>query len=131
MAVNQRTNVANNGHVLHLAHVFGHDDILVTSGGDKDVGSGHNILQCLHIVSSHQSLQSANRVNLGHNDTSTLSPQRLGATLADITIACDNADLASKHDISCTHDTIDQRVAASINVITNVIGYEQVMGCQC
>ena len=31
------TNVADNGVVLHLGHVGGHDDVLVTSGGHKDV----------------------------------------------------------------------------------------------
>lgn len=31
------TNVANNGVVLHLGHVGGHDDVLVASGGHKDV----------------------------------------------------------------------------------------------
>ncbi len=31
------TNVADNGIVLHLGHVSGHDDVLVTSGGHEDV----------------------------------------------------------------------------------------------
>ena len=31
------TNVANNGIVLHLGHVGGHDDVLVASGGHEDV----------------------------------------------------------------------------------------------
>ena len=31
------TNVANNGIVLHLGHVSGHDDVFVTSGGHKDI----------------------------------------------------------------------------------------------
>ena len=31
------TNVANNGVVLHLGHVGCHDDVLVASGGHKDV----------------------------------------------------------------------------------------------
>ena len=32
-------NVADNGVVLHLGHIGGHDDVLVTSGSDIDIGS--------------------------------------------------------------------------------------------
>lgn len=39
------TNVADNGVVLHLGHVGGHDDVLVTGGGDKDVAGVQAVLQ--------------------------------------------------------------------------------------
>ena len=39
------SDVADDGVVLHLFHVVCHDDILVTGGGDKDVGGRKDILQ--------------------------------------------------------------------------------------
>ena len=39
------TDVANNGIVLHLGHVGGHDDVLVASGGDEDVAGVQAVLQ--------------------------------------------------------------------------------------
>ena len=39
------TNVANNGIVLHFGHVSCHQDVLIASGGDKDVAGIQNILQ--------------------------------------------------------------------------------------
>lgn len=32
------TNVTNDSVVLHLSHMFSHDDVLVTSGGNEDIG---------------------------------------------------------------------------------------------
>ena len=58
------TNVANDGIVLHLAHVLGHDDVLVAGGGDEDVGSSQDILHGSNGEALHASLQSADGVNL-------------------------------------------------------------------
>lgn len=38
------TNVANNGVILHLGHVGGHDDVLVASGGHKDITSLQTVI---------------------------------------------------------------------------------------
>lgn len=43
-------------------------------------------------------------------------------TLANITVSSDNGDLASKHDIGSTLDTIDERFAASVVVIELGLG---------
>jgi hypothetical protein len=37
--------VADDRHVLHLAHVVERDDVLVAGGGDEDVGGRHHVLQ--------------------------------------------------------------------------------------
>lgn len=39
------SNVTDDGVVLHLLHVVCHDDILVTGGGDEDIGGRKDILQ--------------------------------------------------------------------------------------
>ena len=38
------TDVSNDGVILHLGHVGGHDDVLVTSGGNKDVTGLQHVL---------------------------------------------------------------------------------------
>ena len=44
------TNVTNNGIVLHLGHGGGHDDVLVTSGGDEHVTGLQAVLQWQNCV---------------------------------------------------------------------------------
>ncbi len=39
------TNVTNNGVVLHLGHVGGHDDVLVAGGGHEDITGVQTIVQ--------------------------------------------------------------------------------------
>ena len=34
------TNVSNDGIVLHLSHMAGHNDVLVSSGSDENIGVG-------------------------------------------------------------------------------------------
>lgn len=47
------TDVTNDGVVLHLSHVFSHNDVLVTGGGNEDIsfledGFKSNNLETLH-----------------------------------------------------------------------------------
>ena len=58
------TNVADDGIVLHLGHVLGHDDVLVASCGDEDVSGGQDILHGGHSEALHAGLQGADGVNL-------------------------------------------------------------------
>jgi hypothetical protein len=39
------TDVSNDGVVLHLLHGFSHEDSLVTSSGDEDIGNANNVLK--------------------------------------------------------------------------------------
>lgn len=43
------TDVADDGVVLHLSHVCGHDDILVAGGGNEDVSGLDNVLKRSHL----------------------------------------------------------------------------------
>jgi hypothetical protein len=58
--------VADDRHVLHLAHVLDADDVLVAGGGDEDVGGRDHIFQRDHLEAVHRRLQRADRVDLGH-----------------------------------------------------------------
>jgi hypothetical protein len=115
-------NVANDGVLSHLGHVLSRDDILVAGGSDKDLGLVEGILEAAHLDTLHAGLQGADWIALGDDDAGTLTTERLDATLADLTIAAHDGDLAGKHDISGTHDRVDQRVAAAVDVVELALG---------
>ena len=58
------TDVSNDGVVLHLSHMSGHDDVLVASGSDEDVDFLDDRLNTLDFVSFHECLKSADGVAL-------------------------------------------------------------------
>jgi len=116
------TDVTNDSVVLHLSHLINHDDVLVTSGGDDDINLRDDIIEGDNLETIHASLESADRVNLGDADASTSSLHGLSATLTDIT-ETGNADvLTGEHDVGGTHDTIGERVTATVDVIELGLG---------
>jgi len=52
----EMADVSNDGVVLHLAHVCGGDDVVVSSSGDVDVSEGESALQGLDTVAFHGGL---------------------------------------------------------------------------
>jgi hypothetical protein len=109
--------VADDGVVLHLGHVGGHDDVLVTGGGDEDISLGHNGGESHDGEALHGGLQGADRINLGDVHDGTGSLHGLGATLSDITETADDGALAGNHDIGGAAQTIGQGVLAAVQVI--------------
>jgi len=133
------TNVTDDGIVLHLGHVLGHDDVLVTSSGDKNVGNLDDGLKSNDGEAFHGCLESADGVNLSDIDDATSSLHGLGATLTDITIAADDGLLASHHDVGSAADTIGKGVLASVQVVelglgdgvVDVDGGEEKLALEC
>ena len=119
-------NVPHDGVVLHFSHVRGHDDVLVTSGGDEDVGSGDNVFQGGNLVALHAGLQGANGVNLGDDDTGTAGLHGGGAPLADITVPGNERGLPSNHDIGGTHDAVGEGVTAAVDIVKFGLGHRVV-----
>ena len=115
--------VADDGVVPHLGHVLGGDDVCVTGGGNIDLGSGEGALDGVHLIASHASLKGADGINLGDDDTSTLAAERFGGSFADVTVTADHSDLAGKHHIGGTHDGINQRVTATVDVVELGLGH--------
>jgi len=107
------TDVADDGVVLELGHVLGHDDVLVAGGGDDDVDGGDDILEGDDGETLHVGLEGADGVDLRDEDLSTSGLHGLGTALADITEASDEDLLTGDHDISGAHDAIGERVAAT------------------
>merc|ERR1712137_624211 len=102
--------------MAHLAHVLQLDDLLVTGCGNKDVGLVDDVLQGSDLEAGHARLKGADRVDFRDDDTRALRLERLAAALADVTVTSDPAGLAGQHDVGGTHDTVGQRVTATVNV---------------
>lgn len=73
------TNVANYGVLLHDLEMLADNDVSVTGGSDKDVGSGSSVLHGGDLVAGHGGLEGVDGVNLGDQDSSTVSSEGLGA----------------------------------------------------
>ena len=116
------TNVADDGLVPHLLHVLGHYNVLVTGGGDVDLSTVQDILNSVDLISGHGSLESADGIDLTDDHTSSLSTERVSATLSDITETGDEGNLTTDHDISGTEDTINEGVAATVDVVELALG---------
>merc|ERR1740139_874848 len=115
--------VANNGIVLHLLHVRQGDNVEIARGRGKDVDLTDNGLHRDHLKAFHASLQSADGVDLRHQDARTGAPQRERTTLAHITVAADQSGLTTNHHIRGTHDAVGQRVPAAVNVVELALGH--------
>jgi hypothetical protein len=76
-----------------------------------------DILQGKDLKTLHQGLKGADGVDLTHDDTGTSLLEGSSTTLANITITADNNNLASDHNISGPHQTIRDRVMASVQVV--------------
>ena len=57
--------VANNRHVLHLAHVLDADHVFVASCGDENISGVYNIFEQNHFKAVHRRLERTNRINFG------------------------------------------------------------------
>src|SRR4029453_2735777 len=65
----------------------------------------------------------ANRIDFGHDDTATLTAQRLRAALADFAVAEHDRHFSAKHDVGGTCQTIWQRVPATVDVVELALGH--------
>src|ERR1041385_4836751 len=115
--------VADDRLILHPAHVFNGNDVLVTGGCDEDVRGFDNVIHRVDLVPLHCGLKSADRIDLRYNHPASLSTQCLSATFADLTKAKNNGDLSAEHDICRPHQAVGKRVAAPVNVVKFAFGH--------
>lgn len=116
------TDVADDSVVLHLAHGLGHEDTLVTGGGDEDVGGVDDVLKGADGVTLHAGLKGADGVDLGNVNDATVGTHGGGAALSDVTVSADDGLLAGHHNIGGTHDTIGEGVLAAVKVVELGLG---------
>ena len=115
--------VADDGLVLHLAHVLERDDVDVAGGGDVDVAAAERVLDRGDLVAFHRGLQGVDGVDLGDDDARAEAAERLGRALADVAVAADDRDLAGDHDVGGALDAVDERLAAAVEVVELGLGH--------
>src|SRR4029078_5516405 len=98
--------VADDGAVLHLAHVFDGDDIDVAGGGAEGVGARGGVVHGGDLVALHRGLQRADRVDLRHHDAATGLAQRGGGAFADVAEARHHRDLAGPPHVGGAADAV-------------------------
>src|SRR4029079_3132939 len=118
----EMANVADDGHVLHAAHVVESDDVAIAGGGDKDIGTFDKVLDALHLKAIHGGLKRADGIDLGDNDDGARAAQRLGGALSDIAVDADKGELAGDHDVGAAANGIDERFAAAVFVVEFRLG---------
>ena len=114
--------VSDAGLVFHFGHVFDGDDAEIAGGGDVDVGAAEGVLDRGDLIAFHGGLEGVDGVDFGDDDASALAAEGLGGTLADIAVAADDGDLAGDHDIEGAVETVDERVAAAVEVVELGLG---------
>ena len=114
--------IANDRFILHRCHVFRSDDVFVTGRSYENIRSGDVIFDRLDFIAFHGGLQRADRIDFGHDHAATLATESLAASLANVTITADDSDFSSEHHIGGAIQPVDQRVAASIQVVELALG---------
>lgn len=113
---------ADNGIIGHQLKVLSSQDISAASGGNKDLSLASCLLHGDDLETGDSGLESVDGVNFCNQDASTHSMKSHSTTLSDITETSNNGNLPSDHDIGGTLDTIDQRLAAAVQVVELGLG---------
>ena len=114
--------IADDGAVLHLAHVLDGDDVDIAGGGDENVGARRGVLHGDDLVAFHRRLQRADRIDLRDHHPAAGLAQRRGRAFADVAEARDHRHLAGHHHVGAAADAVDQRFAAAIEIVELRLG---------
>ena len=100
--------IADNGAVLHGAHVINRDHIHIACRGHENIGHRRGLFHGDDLVAFHGGLQGADGVHFAHHHAAAGIAERGGRTLAHITKAANHGDLAGHHHIRAATDRIHQ-----------------------
>ena len=109
--------VADDSLVRHLFHVLSADYPDIAGGGNEYIALRRSLVHGDNPVSFHGGLQGTDGINLGDPDRCSHTAQRLGATLAHITVAADNRDLAGDHDVGGSFNPVYQGFATAVEIV--------------
>ena len=118
----EMADIADDGAILHRAHVLDGDDVLVAGRGDEDVGARRGVFHGGDFVAFHRRLQRADRIDFGHQHAAAGLAQRRRRALADVAEARDHRDLAGHHHVGAAADAVDQRFTAAIEIVEFRLG---------
>lgn len=113
----EMADVADDGVLSHAFHVVNKNDVFVTSGGDVDFSDLEGLLDGLHFETVHGGLESTDGINFSDDDSGSLTLEGLDTSFADISVTSNEGDFSGQHDVSSSHDTIDEGVTAAVDVI--------------
>ena len=113
----EMTDIADDGMIFHGRHLLCGNDIAVACAGDKDIAFGDNIIQGDDFIAFHGGLQGTDGVDFRDEDAGTAAAEGLSAAFADVAVTAYNTDFSCDHDISGALDAINQRFAASVEVV--------------
>merc|ERR1711971_1038037 len=119
----EMADITNNGVVFHLFHMFQSDDFEITSCGNENVDFTNDRFHSDHLEPFHACLEGTDRITLCNEHTGASTPHGKRAALTNITVAADKRPFATDHDIRSAHDTIWERVTASIHVVKFRLGH--------
>lgn len=114
--------VANDGIISHGLEVSADQNITATSSGDKNLAKRSGLVHGGDLITLNSSLEGVDGVNLSDENAGTHAVQGLSATLSDVTVAGNNGDLSSDHDIGSTLDTVNERLTATVQVVEFRLG---------
>ncbi len=117
------SDVADDGLVLHLRHVFRRNDVDIPGGRHVNIPETQHVLEPRDLKPGHRRLERADRVDLGDNDARAKPVHGLRASFSDIAIAQDHGHLARDHHIRRALDAIRQGFAAAVKVIELGFGH--------
>ena len=106
----EMADIADDGAVLHLAHVLDGDDVDIAGCGAEDIGARRRVFHGRHLVAFHRRLQRADRIDFRHHHPAPGLAQRCRRALADIAEARDHGDLAGHHDVGAAAEIGERRV---------------------
>lgn len=109
--------VADDRVVLHVLEVLAGDDVLAAGRRDEDGRLLARLVHVGHLVALHRRLQRVDRVDLGDEDAAAEGAQRLSAPLAHVSVAGDAAHFARDHHVRGALDSVDERLAAAVQVV--------------
>ncbi|MCY1287660.1 hypothetical protein D9M70_366590 [compost metagenome] len=114
--------VADDRHVLHLAHVVHADDVLVAGRRDEDVGRRDDVFELNDFETVHRRLERADRVDFGDLDAGAGAGKRSCRALADVAVTADDGDLAGHHHVGAAADAVNERFLAAVLVVELRLG---------
>ncbi|CAB4558820.1 unannotated protein [freshwater metagenome] len=115
--------IADDGLMLHLGHVFGGDDVEVASGSHVNVDDVEYVFKTSDLIALHRRLQRTDRIDLGDDDSRALAAQRRCATLPNVAVTAYQSDLSTDHDIGGSVKAVDKTVTASVKIVELRLGY--------
>src|SRR4030067_1321946 len=100
------SNITNNSLIFHFLHMPYGNNISIPRSRYIDICDTQSIFYSFHLITFHSSLKRADWVNLRNNYPCSKCPQGFSRALSYISIAANNRNFSSQHNICCSLDAV-------------------------